>query len=464
MNYHPVFLSLEGRSVVVIGGGHLALAKVRELLERGARVKVVAQDPDPGLRELTRSGGVELIERGYRTGDLEGAWLAFASAGDPRIHAQVHEDAERAHVWLNAVDDVPNCSFIAGSVHRQGDVLVAVTTSGACPALAVRLRQLFARLVGPEQGAFARFTATLRERVARTIPDFERRKRFWYRLVDSDAIRHFKKGEPDRAKSLTERLLTSDWGDETGEREGRVVLVGAGPGDPGLITTLGSAWLRAADVVVHDRLVSPALLAEARSDATMIDVGKTPDRASISQAEINAILVREASAGQLVVRLKGGDPFVFGRGAEEVDALEQAGIRCEVVPGVTSAIAAPAAAGIPVTKRGVAGAFAVVTGRDAPGAPPLDWDALAAMPTLVVLMGRAGLPAIVDRLIAAGRSPDTPAAVVSQGTLPGQSSVEAPLSEIVAAVEAAGIRAPATLVIGEVARAAASQVPAGVGR
>jgi uroporphyrin-III C-methyltransferase len=237
---------------------------------------------------------------------------------------------------------------------------------------------------------------------------------------------------------------------------GQVHLVGAGPGDPGLITVKGLALLRQADVVIHDRLIPPALLAEARADAEVISVGKAPNQPSPKQEEINALLVRHAQAGHTVVRLKGGDPFVFGRGSEELDACREAGIGCEVVSGVSSAIAVPAAAGIPVTERGVARSFAVVTGHTKEGAGVSETEiaALARLDTLVLLMGRAGLGPFTAALIAAGRDPATPAAAIERGTTPAQRVVRATLADIAAAVEREGLEAPMITVIGQVASGA----------
>lgn len=236
-------------------------------------------------------------------------------------------------------------------------------------------------------------------------------------------------------------------------KNGRVYLVGAGPGDPGLITVRGRARLRGADTVVYDRLIPRAILRQARLDARLIDVGKTPDRPGITQQQINEIIVAEARAGRRVVRLKGGDPFVFGRGFEELAACRAAGVRCDVIPGVTSAIAAPAAAGIPVTHRGMSRSLTIVTGRTSTetGASPLNYGALAALETLVVLMGRAALPEFARSLITEGKNPATPAACIEHGTTRRQRLIRAPLAELADAVDRAGLQAPVVTVIGEVA-------------
>lgn len=233
--------------------------------------------------------------------------------------------------------------------------------------------------------------------------------------------------------------------------EGKVYLIGAGPGDPGLITVRGLAYLRSADVVVHDRLVQTALLDQAQPHAERIDVGKAPERHAVPQSEINALLIERARRGQVVARLKGGDPFVFGRGGEEALALAEAGVRFEVVPGVSSAVAVPAYAGIPVTHRGAASSFAVVTGHSCePHSADIDWAALSRIDTLVVLMGLRRLPEISKQLIAAGRAPETPAAVIAQGTTDAQVTVQGTLADI--AERAQGLQPPATLVVGEVVR------------
>jgi uroporphyrin-III C-methyltransferase/precorrin-2 dehydrogenase/sirohydrochlorin ferrochelatase len=359
----------------------------------------------------------------------------------------VWAEAEREGVLLNAVDDLDHCSFIAPAIHREGDITVAVSTSGKSPALAARLRRRVARLVGPAEARLCELLGELRPEVAARVPDTRARTTLWYRIVDSDVIEFVRRGDVDGARERIEELV-----DELGLRPGVVYLVGAGPGDPGLITAKGLKILRSADVVVYDRLVAPALVAEAPPTAERVFVGKRPysGGADLAQDEINALLVERARRGLTVVRLKGGDPFVFGRGAEECEALHAAGVPFHVVPGVTSAIAAPASAGIPVTHRQLASAFAVVTGHECAGVSDLDWEALARLPTLVVLMGLSALPDITARLLAHGADPDTPAAAIASGTLPAQRTVIATLATLAERVAEEGLEPPATVVIGEV--------------
>ena len=451
--FYPVFLDLRGRRAVVIGGGAVAEQKVRGLTAAGAHVTVVSPDLSPGLTDLAARGAIELRRRSYRGGDLAGAWLAIAASDDRAVNAAVWAEAERLGVPLNAVDDLEHCSFIAPAIHREGDITVAVSTGGKSPALAVRLRQRIARLVGRAEARLCELLGELRPELATRVPDAQARTALWYEIVDSDVIDFVRRGDVEGARGRIDELLgphplsPSPFG-----RGGTVYLVGAGPGDPGLITARGLELLRSAEVVVYDRLVSPALVAAAPASAERVFVGKHPHDTATRQQEINALLVDRARRGRTVIRLKGGDPFVFGRGAEECEALHAAGVRFQVIPGVTSATAVPAAAGIPVTHRRVASAFAVVAGHECDGRSDLDWDALARVPTLVVLMGLSALPDIVARLRAQGAAPDTPAAVIASGTLPEQRTVVGTLDDIADLAAAAALAPPATVVIGDVVR------------
>src|SRR5438477_1858046 len=449
--FYPVFLDLRGRRAVVIGGGAVAEQKVHGLVGAGAHVTVVSTDVTPALGALARRNAIEHKRRPYRRGDLKGAWLAIAATDDRGTNGAVWAEAEQLGVPLNAVDDLEHCSFIAPAVHREGDVTVAVSTAGKSPALAVRLRQRIARLVGRAEARLCELLGELRPGLAERAPDTPARTALWYRIVDSDVIDFVRRGDIEGARGRIAELVgphplsPSPFG-----RGGTVYLVGAGPGDPGLITAKGLELLRSADVVVYDRLVSPALLAQAPAEAERILRGT-------NQEDVNALLIDRAREGLNVVRLKGGDPFVFGRGAEECEALAAAGVSYEVIPGVTSAIAVPAAAGIPVTHRRVASGFAVVAGHECDGRSDLDWEALSRMPTLVVLMGLAALPDVVARLRAQGAPADAPVAVIASGTLPEQRTVVGTLDDIAELVAAAGLEPPAPIVIGDVVRVGLTQ-------
>jgi len=453
--FYPAFLDLRGRRAVVIGGGAIAEQKVVGLLAAGARVTVISPGVSRRLEDLAAAGTVTIERRPYRPGDLAGAFLAIAATDDRAANRAVWVEAEARGVLLNAVDDLPHCSFIAPAIHRQGDVAVAVSTAGKSPALAVRLRERIGRLIGPEYATLLELLGELRAELARRVPDARIRTRLWYRIVDSDAIELVRRGDVAGARRRIGRLVEA--AEEPATRgEGIVYIVGAGPGDPGLITRRGLERLRAAEVVVYDRLVHPDLLEEAPPWAERIFVGKRPgsEGHSLPQEQINTLLIETARGGRVVVRLKGGDPFVFGRGAEECEALRAAGVAYEVVPGVTSAIAAPGAAGIPVTHRRHASAFAVVAGHECDAASDLDWDALARLPALVFLMGLRALPQITARLIAHGMPEETPAAVIASATLPEQRSVIGTLATLAERAAAARLEPPATLVVGDIVAAA----------
>ncbi len=473
--YYPLMLDLRGRPAVVVGGGAVAETKVGPLVDAGARVTVVAPALTPGLAVRVREAGLAHLPRAYAAGDLAGAYLVIAATDDPEVNHAVHAEAEARGVLVNVVDDPPYCGFILPSILRRGDLVVAVSTSGNAPALAVRIRERIERELGSEYARFLEIAGTLRKPLAEKFPDFQVRKRLWYRLVDSDVLALLRAGHEARALERIDEIMgippheVHHGGGENTENSydgsasvfsgppwcnpGIVYLVGAGPGDPKLITARGLEVLRRADVVVYDRLVSHALLDEAPSDAELVYAGKAPGGHCMQQEGINALLVQEARAGKTVVRLKGGDPFVFGRGVEEALACAEAGVPWEVVPGVSSVVGVTARAAIPLTTRGYGGSFAVATAHRAEdGSDPLDWGALARMDTLVVLMGAERLGEVVARLREHGRAPETPVALVENGTLPSERVVAGTLADIVERASRARVRPPAVIVVGEVVR------------
>jgi uroporphyrin-III C-methyltransferase/precorrin-2 dehydrogenase/sirohydrochlorin ferrochelatase len=470
MRYYPILLDLAGRPAVVVGGGTVAEGKVAPLVAAGARVTVIAPTLSAGLAVQHRAGRFAHVARGYAPGDLAGAFLVIGATDDPAVNHAAHAEAIAAGALINVVDDVPYCQFILPSILRRGDLTVAVSSSGHAPALAVRVRERLERELGDEYGSFLELAAELREPLARAVPDFQRRKAIWYRLVDSDVLALLRAGQHARARNriaqLTgiaafgERESTKEsWFEGIAGETGTVYLVGAGPGDPKLITARGLELLRRADVVVYDRLVSPALVEEVPADAERVYVGKAPGGHCVPQEGINDLLVHAARLGKTVVRLKGGDPFVFGRGAEEALACVEAGIPIEVVPGVSSVLGATASAGIPVTARGQSGGFAVIAAHRAGDDDGHDWAALVRMDTLVVLMGVERLPQVVDGLLANGRARDTPVAIVENGTLATERVIEATLADVVERARAAGVRPPAVVVVGETVRLRAALAP-----
>jgi uroporphyrin-III C-methyltransferase/precorrin-2 dehydrogenase/sirohydrochlorin ferrochelatase len=379
---------------VVVGGGRVALRRAQALLAAGALVHVIAPRVDPALA----GPAVTVSRRGYRDGDLAGAWLAHAATDDPAVNARVAADAERLRIWCVRADDAAASAAWTPAVARDGDITVAVTAGGD-PERAKRLRAAI---------AFALAEGALPVRPCR------------------------RRGAP-----------------------GRVALVGGGPGDPGLLTVRGRRLLAEADVVVADRLAPRDVLTRLGPGVEVIDAGKAPHAQHLSQEQINALLVERARAGQRVVRLKGGDPFVFGRGGEEALACARAGIPFEVVPGVTSAVAVPACAGIPVTHRGITQDFAVVSAHLDPSHPgaTVDWEALAAGPgTLVLLMAVARLPEVTRELVKRGRDASTPVAVICDGTTERQQVLVSTLGQVAQDAAGRGVRPPAVVVIGEVVR------------
>jgi len=390
VSLYPLALRLQDRRVLVVGGGAVATRRVPALLAAGARVEIVAPALTPALRGLADAGRVYWSARRFEPADVDGAWLVQVAIDDPAAAAQVSDAAEERRVFCVRADDRDAATAWTPAVTRHGQVTVAVTDGG------------------------------------------DRRRAMAVRDLVAQALESSPPASP--------------------EHKG-VALVGAGPGDPELITVKGRRLLAAADVVVADRLVPGMLLGELRPEVEFVDAAKIPYGPAAAQEEINRILVERALEGKFVVRLKGGDPFVFGRGGEEAIACARAGVPVLVVPGVTSSIAVPALAGIPVTHRGVAHEFTVVSGHVPPDSPAslVDWPALGRLRgTVVVLMGLKNLPAIAARLIAEGRPADTPVAVVQEGSTVHQRVLRSSLAAVAVEAAEAGIRPPAVVVVGDV--------------
>lgn len=398
-------LRLDGRRVVVVGGGSVAQRRLPALLAAGALVELVAPDVTPAVEAMATVGELVWHRRRYRRGDLAGAWYALALTDDPAANADVAADADAARVFCARADDASGGSAVTPATGEQGGLQVGIVSSAAfVPG-----------------GRDSRRVAAVRDGIV-------------------EALRE------GRLDSVPRRGVPSG--------VGAVALVGGGPGDPDLITVRGRRLLAHADVVVTDRLAPRGLLDELGPHVEVVDASKLPRGRAMPQEAINDELLRHARAGRFVVRLKGGDPFVFGRGWEEVQACTAAGVPVSVVPGLSSAIAVPALAGIPLTHRGVAHEAVLVSGHLPPGHPQslVDWQALARLRgTLVVLMGMDNLAAIADVLQSGGRAADTPAAVVQDGTMPTERVVHGRLDDIATAVSAAGLRPPGILVIGAVA-------------
>ena len=428
MRYYPVFLDLAGQPCIVLGDGKFAVEKAAALREAGANVLVISS-------------------RDYSPGVLSGARLVIDASEDPEINRQSWEEAEAAGILINVVDRPAQCRFIAPAIVRRDPLLVAISTSGESPFLASALRARIERWLGPEWGPFTALVGNVRRQLRERGASIAEQTRIYRRILNSDVRSLLRRGRPDSAAHLAVAIAQAG-----ASGAGRVALVGAGPGDPDLLTFKARELLADADYVLHDALISPDTLALCGPDARLEDVGKRAGMDNPSQESITARLIELARAGRSVVRLKGGDPFVFGRGGEELADLVQAGIEVVVVPGVTAALAAPAAAGIPVTLRGVASSLAITTAQGGGSLDRLRDLALAA-DTLVVLMPRANL-ADVAAVLARAVGGSRPAAVISNATLADQRSISGPLERIARLADQAAIGTPATLVVGDVVAAA----------
>ncbi|MGW5057206.1 uroporphyrinogen-III C-methyltransferase [Streptomyces sp. NPDC004096] len=399
---YPVGLRLSGRRVVVLGGGQVAQRRLPALIAAGADVLLVSPEATPSVEAMADAGEVTWLKRPFRPGDLEGAWYALIAASDPEANAAASAEAERRRVWCVRSDDADAATAWTPATGHSEGVTVAVLTTVA-------------------KGRDPRHTAAVRDAVVEGLRD------------GTLVAPHHRTRTPG------------------------VALVGGGPGDPDLITVRGRRLLAEADVVIADRLGPRDLLAELPPHVEVIDAAKIPYGRAMAQEAINDALIEHARQGKSVVRLKGGDPFVFGRGMEEVQALAEAGIPCTVVPGISSSISVPGAAGIPVTHRGVAHEFTVVSGHVAPDDERslVDWPALARLTgTLVILMGVDKIGKIAETLVAHGKAADTPVALVQEGTTVAQRRVDATLATVAGTVRAEGVKPPAVIVIGEVVKAA----------
>jgi uroporphyrin-III C-methyltransferase/precorrin-2 dehydrogenase/sirohydrochlorin ferrochelatase len=468
---YPVMLDVSGRRCLVVGGGGIALRKAQGLVEEGARVRVVTLDAVEPLVEMAGEGALELELRGYLDGEAAHYALVFAATDDREVNQRVFSDADSAGVWVNVADDPEICSFHLPGRVRRGPMQLAIASAGQAPFAVRRLRQLLDRRFGAEWAewveAASRFRDRVRELELSAVEQEELFDRFFSSTVDADAWKariptaveeaQWLGAPVDHHQISHEPVRAADDGcREAGEKSGFVSLVGAGPGCPGLLTIRGRRRLSDADAVVYDRLAAPALPCDLAADVELHPVGKEAGIHPMPQEEINALLVRLAKRGLKVVRLKGGDPYVFGRGGEEGEVLNAEGIDFEVVPGVTSGVAAMAWAGIPVTHRREAVRLSLLTAHEAvkSDGPQVRWDLIGQdkNATIVGYMGVTALPEVVHQLLASGMDPSTPAAMVEQGTTAAQRKVISTVSELPSAVVEAGLKPPALFVIGPTVR------------
>lgn len=453
MDYFPIFLRLRNEPVLVIGGGEVAARKIDLLLRAGARVRVVAPELSASVAALAASGAVEHIAAEFAPEQLQGVRLAIAATDKSAVNAWVAHQAERRNIPVNVVDDRELSRFIMPAIVDRSPVIVAVGSSGDAPVLTRRLREKIETFLPPRLGVLAQLAGKLRSTVKARVEDSGARRRFWETFFDGSLASDVLTGRIDdaTAERRIEESLTA--AAERGKYAGEVALVGAGPGDPGLLTLRAVRALQNADVVLYDRLVSPEVLDLARRDAEKIYVGKAAGQKHVSQEEINELLVKLAQSGKRVCRLKGGDPFIFGRGGEELEALAANGIRFEVVPGITAAAGCAAYAGIPLTHREHAQALTFATGHCKGETDKVDWELLARPGhTSVFYMGLGHLENIVAQLRAHGVPVERHAAVIEHGTQAQQRVITGTLQDLVAKVRDAGVESPALLIVGDVTR------------
>ena len=449
MEYLPVSLRVRDAPVVLVGAGTVATRKARLLLLAGARLHVVAPAIAPELKTMLDEQGGSWLRDRYSKSHLSGATLVVAATPDRAVNQQVYRDATDLRLPVNVVDSPDLCSFIFPSIVDRSPVTVAISSSGRSPVLARLLRRKIEAMVPAAYGRLASFAGALRDQVRAALPDETPRRLFWEQAVEGSVGELVLAGrEPAARQRLLEQLEQAK-----GQHRGEVYLVGAGPGDPDLMTFKAVRLLQSADVVLYDRLVSAPIVELARRDAERIYVGKRRADHSLPQGQINQILLRLAQEGKRVVRLKGGDPFIFGRGGEEIELLAQHGVPFQVVPGITAASGVACYAGIPLTHRDHAQSVRFVAGHLKDGSLDHDWTQFSSTTeTLVFYMGLLGLPTICEQLQAHGRAPETPVALVERGTMVEQRVRVGTLATMADLAALDPARAPTLIIVGEVVR------------
>jgi uroporphyrin-III C-methyltransferase/precorrin-2 dehydrogenase/sirohydrochlorin ferrochelatase len=449
MPLYPLFADLRDRHVLVVGGGDVAVRKTAMLLKVGARVTVCAAMLVPELREWLQLERITWRAETYQPEWLDDAWLVIAATRSHSLNARIAADAHARRRLVNVVDDASLSSFQIPAVIDRSPLLVAISSSGAAPMLARRLRDRIESLLDPALGSLLQLAQRYRARIRARYGDLAARRRFYDWLHDGPVHASLRAAQPMQAE---QQLVDALAHRKEAQRRGSVVLVGAGPGDPGLLTLRAWRALNEADVILHDALISEPILDLARRDAERIAVGKRGGALHTPQDTIHALLLEHARAGKRVVRLKGGDPFVFGRGGEELAFLREHGIAYEVVPGITAALACAAYSGIPLTHRDHAQSVRLVTAHCQQSFNTLDWSDLAReRQTLAIYMGVSQLDELTLQLLAHGRAADTPFALIENGSLPQQRTLTGTLRALPTLAARHAISAPALLILGEVA-------------
>lgn len=452
MDFLPVFLNIKNQPCLVVGGGEIAARKVGLLLRAGARVTVVSPLLNDALTELRKAGEIQHRAAHFQESDLAGTVLAIAATDDIAVNQLISESAKQRSIPVNVVDQPELCSFILPSIIDRSPVIAAISTGGASPVLARLLRARLETLIPASYGRLAELAARFRDPVKKRFENTTQRRRFWEKIFQGPVAEMVYNGHDDEAGVAIQAALEDAPGTDSLER-GEVYLVGAGPGDPDLLTFRALRLMQQADVVLYDRLVTPEILDLVRREAERIYVGKKRAYHTLRQEEINQELVRLAKQGKRVLRLKGGDPFIFGRGGEEIETLAEEGIQFQIVPGITAASGCASYAGIPLTHRDYAQSVVFVTGHLKDGSMDLNWANLVQpQQTVVIYMGLAGLDILCRELINHGMPTDRSIALIQQGTTPHQRVIIGTLETLPGIVAATEVHAPTLLIVGEVVR------------
>ncbi|HSI25638.1 MAG TPA: siroheme synthase CysG [Methylotenera sp.] len=444
----PIFINIQNRHCVVVGGGEVAARKVTMLLKADAAVTVYSPEICRELQALLNAEKIKHIRTHFEPNQLAGACLVIAATDDETVNGAVSVAAKAQNIPVNVVDAPDLCTFTMGSIIDRSPVVIAVSSEGNAPVLARYIRTKIETMLPASYGRIAAIAGEFREQVKNKFATTQLRRRFWEGVLQGPMVERVLSGQEQAARELLQDILNNA---DTTTNQGEVFLVGGGPGDPDLLTFRALRLMQQCDVCVYDKLVSPEVMELVRRDAELIFVGKSRDQHTMPQEEINELLAKLALEGKRVLRLKGGDPFIFGRGGEEIETLMQHGVPFQVVPGITAANGVSSYAGIPLTHRDYAQACLFITGHLKDGTVDLDWTAMARpKQTVVIYMGLVGLNQICEKLIEHGVPATMPAAVVQQGTTQRQKVVSATLQDLAEKVEAAQLKPPSLIIVGEV--------------
>jgi uroporphyrin-III C-methyltransferase/precorrin-2 dehydrogenase/sirohydrochlorin ferrochelatase len=451
VDFLPIFVNIRHQPCLVVGGGEVAARKVSLLLSAGAAVTVVSPQLGDELADMLTAGRITHLARNFENADIQQPVLVIAATDDRAVNENVSVLARARGIPVNVVDNPGLCSFIMPSIVDRSPLQIAISTGGASPVLARMIRTKLEGCIPAAYGRLGALVDRFRDQVKARFTNVNQRRMFWESVLEGSVAERVFTGHEAEAEAELEQAIIA--GNARGEFKGEVYLVGAGPGDPDLLTFRALRLMQAADVVVYDRLVSPAIMQLVRRDAELVYVGKERDKHTMQQENINQLLVRLAKEGKRVLRLKGGDPFIFGRGGEEIETLAENGVAFQVVPGITAAAGCAAYSGIPLTHRDYSQACVFVTGHLKDGSIDLNWKALAQPnQTVVFYMGLHGAPDLCKQMIAHGMPASTPVALVQKGTTPEHKTIIATLETLVETVNNNDLKPPTLIIVGEVVR------------